>query len=319
MVHGSPLRSTVLGRNVLDSAPRFSIPFELSGGSLAIRRFVVQLETASRSLDPLLISGETGVGKSLAVEALHGLCDERATWRSIGADGFDERLCSRLAGDRRAPGFAVLVIDETGDLSGAAQRRLLRLLVARDGPRIIGTTSRDLSACVLRGTFLRGLLDRLGGHEVRVPPLRERREDLPVLVERILGELVSRYRRPVRGVAPEALERLVAHAWEGNLRELRHELARALLLTAPGDEIRAAALSPELRRSATHGRFTSSLRQRARDIERSMLARVLERHGWNVSAAARELKISRVGLSKKLRVLDMKRPAVAALAAAAPC
>jgi len=282
------------------------------GPSGAIRRLIDHLDLASRGLDPILIHGETGSGKSLAARMLYELCGAESGWTAIAAEAFDERLCSRLLHERRESSPSLLAIEEVGDLSGTAQRRLLRLLSSREGPRVIATTSRDLNLEVLRGTFLRALLDRLSSFEVEVPALRDRREDLPTLIEGLLVELATRYRKSVRGMSPEALDLLLEHSWGGNLRELRHELARALLLTPAGEEIRAAALSPDLLRGARSGRWTSSLRQRAREIERSLLTRVLETNGWNVSAAARELKISRVGLSKKLRVLDMKRPAASA-------
>ncbi len=283
------------------------MPTDFLGSSLAIRRLVDHLDLASRGLDPVLICGETGSGKSLAARMLYELCGADSGWAAISADAFDERLCSRLMSDRRDLPPSLLAIEEVGDLSGAAQRRLLRLLSSR-GPRVIATTSRDLHLEVRRGLFLRSLLGRLSSFEVAVPALRERLEDLPVLVERILVELSTRYRKGVRGMSAEAIDLLLGHPWNGNLRELRHELASALLLTPAGEEIRPSALSPDLHASARTGRSTSSLRQRAREIERSLLARVLDTNGWNVSAAARELKISRVGLSKKLRVLEMKRP-----------
>ncbi len=286
-----------------------AVPIEFSGSSSAVRRLIDHLDLASRGLDPVLIQGETGAGKSLASKMLYELCGVESGWTVIAADAFDERLCVRLIHERRAASPALLAIEEVGDLSGTAQRRLLRLLSSREGPRVIATTSRDLNLEVLRGTFLRALLDRLASFEVMVPALRERREDLPTLVERLLVEATTRYRKSVRGVSTDALDLLLDHSWGGNLRELRHELARALLLTPAGEEIGVGALSPDLRRNGQAGRWTSSLRQRAREIEKGLLERVLKHNGWNVSAAARDLKISRVGLSKKLRVLDMKRPA----------
>jgi two-component system response regulator HydG len=289
-----------------------AVPTEFSGPSGAVRRLIDHLDLASRGLDPVLIQGETGSGKSLASRMLYELCGAESGWTAISADAFDERLCSRLVHERRESPPSLLAIEEVGDLSGTAQRRLLRLLSSREGPRVIATSSRDLNLEVLRGTFLRALLDRLASFAVTVPALRDRREDLPTLVERILVELATRYRKNVRGVSAEALSLLLEHSWGGNLRELRHELARALLLTPAGEEIAATALSPDLVRGSRCGRWTSSLRQRAREIERSLLSRVLETNGWNVSAAARELKISRVGLSKKLRVLEMKRPVATA-------
>ncbi len=308
MTHSTFEPSRTLPRALRPSLRDAHVPIEFSGASSAIQRLIDHLDLASRGLDPVLIRGETGSGKSLASRMLYELCGAESGWTAISADAFDERLVSRWVGEQRETLPSLLAIEEVGDLSGAAQRRLLRLISAREGPRVIATTSRDLNLEVLRGTFLRTLLDRLNSFEVEVPALRERREDLPILIERILAELGARYRKSVRGVTQEALGLLLGHSWDGNLRELRHELARAFLFSPAGEEIGSPSLSPDLRRESCTMRWPSSLRQRAREIERRLLSRVLEQNGWNVSAAAREFKISRVGLSKKLRVLDLRRP-----------
>jgi two-component system response regulator HupR/HoxA len=155
-----------------------------------------------------------------------------------------------------------------------------------------------------------------------VPSLRDRREDLPLLIEHFLVELCQVHGKRISGLSPAALELLLAHGWEGNVRELRSEIERAVILApdAPestanpvgpaGIEIDPRALSPDLLPvgMSSAGQVTSSLKQRSRALEKKMLAEVLTKNRWNVAATARELGISRVGLSKKLRSLELKRP-----------
>jgi len=213
-----------------------------------------------------------------------------------------------------------LFIDEVAELPAEAQRELWRLLEAvrrrppglspRGAVRIVCSTSRDLRAEVERGTLRDDLHSRLRSFVLPVPSLRERRDDLPLLAERFLAELAPVYGKRIPGISPAALALLLAHGWEGNVRELRNEIERAVLLTPDGAEVEPRALSPDLlpTGAASAGLAAASLKQRSRALEKKMLAETLGRNRWNVAATARELGISRVGLSKKLRSLDLKRP-----------
>lgn len=277
------------------------------GQSAVMRQFVAQLRAAAISTEPLLLRGETGVGKSLSAQFVHRIENaRRGSFLAVRGPEVDERFCSAL-GAGNFGSLATLAIEEVADLASPGQRRLLRLLSSKDAPRIIATSARDGEMAILRGTLLRSLWDRLRAIEVHVPSLRERREDIPLLADAFRSEFNGRYGRAVESVDEDALELLVDHSWAGNVRELRNEIARAVLV-ASTPKIRVGDLSPDLQRGRQGSRGLSSLRQRSREIERGVVSRVLERHGWNVSAAARELGISRVGLSKKLRVLEIWRP-----------
>ena len=287
------------------------------GQSSVMLQFVAQLRAAAISAEPLLISGETGVGKSLSAQFVHRIEGaRRGSFLAVRGPEVDERFCSAMSAGKFGS-LATLAIEEVADLAPPGQRRLLRLLSGKDAPRIISTSARDGEAAILRGTLLRSLWDRLRAIEIRVPSLRERRDDIPVLAEAFRSEFCRRYGRAVESVGEDALEVLVGHTWDGNIRELRNEIARAVLV-ASTSRIRLSDLSPDLQRGRRGPRGLSSLRQRSREIERGVVSRVLERHGWNVSAAARELGISRVGLSKKLRVLEIWRPGSGRLESAAP-
>jgi DNA-binding NtrC family response regulator len=296
---------------------------EMIGQAPPMRDLFRRLERASRGDGPVLIEGESGVGKRLAARTLHAIAGghssraaalfflydpaQRPTGRSGGLD---------TAVARAGASGGTLFIREVGDLAGAAQRELLRLLASRrrtfgagPGLRVVCTSSRSLRPDLERGTFHEDLHAQLRACVLPVPSLRERLEDLPLLAEHFLREAACRYGRRVLGVSAAAMDRLEAHPWEGNVRELRAEMERAVLLTPAGRQIEPPALSPDiLSPGAPRAPRPGSLKLRARELEKRVVARALAKNGWNVAATARELGISRVGLSKKLKVLDLHRP-----------
>jgi DNA-binding NtrC family response regulator len=299
---------------------------EMIGRSPAMRDLFRRLERASRGDGPVLIEGETGVGKRLAARTLHALSlparDGAVSTphpfltydpqRSAGRPGGLDAAIARAGGAR-----GTLFIREVGDLTAAAQRELLRLLAAgrrssfRAGGtvRVVCTSSRSLRPDLERGAFHEDLHAQLRVCVLPVPSVRDRREDLPLLLEHFLREAGRRHGRRVAGVSAAAMDLLAAHPWEGNVRELAAETERAVLLTADGRLVEPAALSPDiLSPGAPRTPRPGSLKLRARELEKRVVARALAKNGWNVAATARELGISRVGLSKKLKVLDLRRP-----------
>jgi DNA-binding NtrC family response regulator len=295
----------------------------LLGRAPAMQELFRRLEKASHSPSPVLIEGETGAGKRLTASTLHAMGPGAAgPFVAVDAASLEGRqgnvLATLLSQSQERGG--TLFIDEVADLPAEAQRELWRLLEAarrrplglppRAAVRIVCSTSRDLRAEVERGALREDLHSRLRSFVLPVPSLRDRRDDLPLLLGHFLAELAPAHGKRIPGFSPAALALLVAHTWEGNLRELRNEIERAVVLTPDGAEIEPRALSPDLAspEAANAGPATLSLKQRSRALEKKMLTEALGRNRWNVAATARELGISRVGLSKKLRSLDLRRP-----------
>jgi DNA-binding NtrC family response regulator len=319
----------------LDVVPSQSRRFgELVGDSLAMREVFAVLETVAAADVTVLIEGETGTGKELAARAVHDASPRRkAPFVAVDCGALPENLLdSELFGHvrgaftgaasartgvfARADGGTIF-LDEIGRIPAPVQARLLRVLEERvikplgaDAERaidvrVIAASRDDLDAEVAAGRFRADLLYRLGVVRIALPPLRSRREDLPVLIAELL-------RRRGLDTAPAGpgLDRLLAHGWPGNVRELRNVLDRALALApgargfadlairvepAPiaGDDplpIRADLPFGEAKQLVLHG------------FERRYLADLLARTGNNLSAAAREAEVDR----KHLRALARK-------------
>jgi DNA-binding NtrC family response regulator len=277
----------------------------------------------------VLITGESGTGKELAARSLHAL-SPRSKERFVGVncaalppDLLESELFGHVKGaftgatqDREglfgAARAGTLFLDEIGEASPAVQVKLLRALEERTYSRVgstreedadvrlIAATNRDLGVEVAEKRFREDLFYRLHVVPLEMPPLRSRREDIPVLAELFLERSASRYDLPVPLLSRDALEALLAYTWPGNVRELQHELEAALLL-AGSDELRAAHL-PRVSRALSLPRPTDAARpflfpaadepmphlKEIRDaFERAYLIEVLRRSGGSAAAAAR--------------------------------
>jgi DNA-binding NtrC family response regulator len=200
-----------------------------------------------------------------------------------------------------------LFLDEIANVPLAQQAKLLRVLqtgefervgssrTRRVSVRLVSATNADLHREAAEGRFREDLLFRINTVEVRLPPLRDRREDIPALAAHFLRRHAQRYRRPVESLDPEALRVLLAHPWPGNVRELDHVLERAVLM-ARGPVLEAAELG--LRTPAPGA---GALEQMTLDeVERVLIQKALARHGGNVSEAAKTLGLSRSALYRRL-------------------
>ena len=186
--------------------------------------------------------------------------------------------------------------------------------------RVISATNRDLEEDVRSGRFREDLYYRIATFPIPLPPLRERREDIPLLVEHLLGLAAKRLEKELDGIAPAALALLEAYEWPGNVRELQNEIERAASLTPRGSRIAVAQLSEKVRAGvapAAEGGGTraegvavagESLWTALERFEREHLRRSLAEHEGNVSRAARTLGISRVALQRKMKVLGLRPP-----------
>jgi transcriptional regulator with GAF, ATPase, and Fis domain len=300
------------------------------------------MESAAASPITVLIEGETGTGKELVARGIHGASPRAsAPFVAVNCAAVPEALLeSELFGHRRgsftgatqdqrglfeAASGGTVLLDEVGEMAPAMQAKLLRVLqegevmpIGERRPRpvdvrVVSATNRDLVAEARAGRFRDDLYFRLSAFPIHVPPLRERRLDIPPLADRFLAEAAERHRKRIPGIAPAALDLLVGFGWPGNLRELRNEIERAVALACDGETIGPRHLSAKLSAVRTASdveepataeaarRTSSDLRDARTAFEMEFVAKVLREHKGNRSRAARALGISRVALQKKLK------------------
>ena len=287
------------------------------------------MERVGPSEANVLITGEHGTGKEVVARWIHTVSERaKSTLVAVNAGGFSEGVFeSELFGhvkgaftDAKTDRIGcfelahqgTLFLDEIANISLQQQAKLLRVLesgeiqrvgsskIRRVDVRILSATNAKLAEIVAGGEFREDLLYRLNTVEIRLPPLRERKEDLPTLAIHFLTRQRSRYGRQVEGFADDAMQALMSHPWPGNVRELEHTVERAILM-AQGDRIRAEDLG--LRRRAEGGPQMDELTLDA--AERLLIERALSRNDGNVSKAADDLGLSRSALYRRLQRYDL--------------
>jgi len=210
----------------------------------------------------------------------------------------------------------LLRVLQDGELTPVGDSRPRRVDV-----RVICATNRDLAAEVTRRTFREDLYYRVGAFPIRLPSLRERREDIPLLAERFLAGAAERHRKRLSGIEPAAMALLVRFEWPGNVRELENEIERAAALARDGDAITPGQLSSKVAAAveraagaseqpsttaASTNRAGSPLRSARTAFEVRYITEVLRQQGGNVSRAARALGLSRVMLQKKMKDFGLR-------------
>jgi len=291
----------------------------------------------------VLLSGESGTGKELAARALHynslrgeqpfvvencgALPDELLESELFGykRGAFTGAVEDRVGLFERANGGSVF-LDEIGEVSPAFQVKLLRVLQEGEirplgsgrtrnvDVRVIAATNKDLEAEVHAGRFREDLYYRLATVTVTLPPLRERKGDIPVLAKSLLDKAIRDLGKKVRGFSDEALACMQAYHWPGNVRELQNEV-RHMLVMGSGDELGADLLTSRVLSATPHEDplledlpgLQGSLKERVEALEARILRETLIRHRWNKSRAARELGLSRVGLRSKLERYGLEK------------
>ena len=302
------------------------------GRSEAMRRIEALVERVADVRCPVLIQGESGTGKELVARALH----ERSPWSErpfvvIDCGALTETLLeSELFGhekgaftgaDRTRQGLleaasgGTVFLDEIGNISPALQAKLLRVVqegeITRVGGvrpirvdvRFVAATHRDLEAMVREGGFRHDLYHRLNVVRIALPPLRDRREDIPLLVQHFVEEFARRYGRTVRGFDAESMRRLMDYHWPGNVRELRNVVERHVAL-ADGPELRLEGLEPAPEppghAPGEGGAIDADLPTLA-ELERRYILKVLERFGGSRERAAAALGINKSTLWRRLQ------------------
>lgn len=293
---------------------------------------------------PVLIHGETGTGKELLARAIHfnslrmNSPMHVQNCGGVGGDTLHSELFGHVRGaftgaisDRlglfRAADGGTVFLDEISEVSPGFQVSLLRFLQEGEvkplgldtmhhaDVRIIAASNQPLEDLVERGEFRRDLYYRLKGFELVIPPLRERPEDIPVLTQFFVEKYAGVVGRRVVGVTQEALDRLSAYEFPGNVRELETEIRRMVAVTDQGGYMSARHLSPEI--AAAKPRQTKqdlaafaaegdSLKEMVENLERRIVSDALNRNHWNQSKAAVELGLSRVGLANKIKRYDLQ-------------
>jgi DNA-binding NtrC family response regulator len=294
-------------------------------GALGVSPAMEAVERMLARLAPLpttvVFRGETGVGKEVCARRLHALsCPDRpfvpVNCAAIPAELVERELFG--AADGGHAGYAaqtadgVLFLDEIAELAPAVQPKLLRLVedrrfrplgAAADAAfeaRVLCATKEDLAARVEAGLFRADLFFRLNIVEVAVPPLRERPEDVPWLLDRFVAEFARRYGAPAAGVSDAAEAAAVAHDWPGNVRELRNRVERAVALGAEA-RLTAADLFPERARGPEESETLASLAEAREAAENAQILRALKATGGGLTDAARLLGVSRTTLWEKMR------------------
>ena len=294
---------------------------------------------AAVTMLPILIQGETGTGKELLASAIHLHSDRKDQPLLVHNCGgmSDELLHSELFGHKRgsftgavsdrlgllpAADGGTVFLDEIADVSPKFQVSLLRFLQEGEikplgsdeikycDVRVIAACNQDLEKMVEEGQFRQDLYYRLNGFELRIPPLRQRLDDIQVLANFLINKFASTLGKRVLGATPDVIEKFQHYEWPGNVRELENELKRMMALTDNGSYISTEQLSPNIRdvkvKPQSYGGVAldlagGSLKEKVEEIEVRIISEALLQNRWNQSKTASALGLSRVGLSNKIK------------------
>ncbi len=311
---------------------------ELIGDSAALQRALKAIEKVAPTDSTVLITGETGTGKELVAQAVHQLSPRKAkplitvNCAALPPTLIESELfghekgaftgaTTRKLGRFELADRGTLFLDEVGEIPLDLQAKLLRVLEVQElervggsrtlrvNVRVLAATNTDLAQAVKNGTFRKDLYYRLRVFPIALPPLRERREDIPALARHFAKKYAARHRKPVTRIAAPALRALAAYDWPGNVRELEHVIERAVIL-AQGPSLTLEELGGEF---AADG-AACKLRESAAlaDVERAHILDVLHRTRWVVAGrhgAAATLGLKRSTLQHRMKKLGIKKPA----------
>jgi DNA-binding NtrC family response regulator len=306
---------------------------KLVGTSQAMRQVYTTIEQVARSAVSVLITGESGTGKEVVAQTIHQLSPRAAhPFVAINCSAIPETLMeSELFGHERGAftgaitrregcfelaNTGTLLLDEIAEMPAALQAKLLRVLedrrVRRLGSpkeiavdvRVLAATNKNPHEAVARGELREDLLYRLNVIHLELPPLRERREDLPLLAQYMMDELRERHQRQARLIAPEVLEIFARHTWPGNVRELRNVVEHAVII-CEGQRIEKQHLPPQLfagRARAREDTITLPVGVSLDEAERQLILKTLIKTNNNKTRAAELLQISLKTLHNKLKL-----------------
>ncbi len=303
------------------------------GKSAPMQNLYRLLERVATSDATILVQGENGTGKELIAKALHyNSARKKNRMIPVNCGAFNENLLeSELFGHVKGSftGAAkdkkglfeeadggTLFLDELGETSMAMQVKLLRVLqdgtfspvgstqVRKSNVRVVAATNRDLTDMVKKGTFREDLYYRLNVINLTVPPLRDRKDDIKLLVDAFLAGNAKATAKPIKTVAADCMEVLMNYDWPGNVRELENEIERLCVLNGDEKNITAEYISPRITSLVKAGnagvRFSGSLKGTMEEVERQMISEGLVKHRYNRSRLAKDLGMSRASLISKI-------------------
>jgi two-component system, NtrC family, response regulator AtoC len=333
---------TLARRDARPEEPSVRGRFRLVGQAPAIRQIYGVVEKVASTPSTVLITGESGTGKELIARALHENSARHAgpfikincaaipkTLMESELFGYEKGAFTGAVGAK--PGRfelahgGTLFLDEIGEIPVEMQVKLLRVLQESEFERVGGiktikvdvrlvtATNRDLVQDISAGSFREDLYYRLNVVPIHIPPLRERREDIPLLVEHFLAKFNDRLKKQIDSVSADAISRLISYHWPGNIRELENLMERTMLF-CERSEIQVSDLPPEIGglppASAAGSPNAASLKEAVRAeterVERELIQKALDETGGNVTQAARKLKISRKSLQTKMKELGLR-------------
>ncbi|MAE65916.1 MAG: sigma-54-dependent Fis family transcriptional regulator [Phycisphaeraceae bacterium] len=307
------------------------------GNSPAIHQIIRTMRQVAASDIPVLVTGGSGTGKELVAKAIHNN-SERARQRfvplncaGLSESILEDELFGHVKGaftgaDKDREGrfeyadHGTLFLDEVGDMPLIMQAKLLRVLesgeVIRLGineprhvnVRLISATNRDLGRMVEQNEFREDLFFRIKGVELVIPPLRERREDIPLLTRHYVKSFAEQHGRPVPSISEDAQHILMQYDWPGNVRELIN-VVQSMVVIADSDELTARQIPPQIRAASgesDEGRIESTAGMSLEQLEKQAIREALRRHGGNREAAARDLGIGERTLYRKLKEYGLK-------------
>lgn len=308
--------------NIIGESPRMKI----------IKEEVVK---AARSQGRVFIYGESGTGKEVVARALHDASDRRdkdfieVNCAAIPHELIESELFGHEKGsftgafERKKGKFELadggtIFLDEIGDMSLPTQAKVLRITETQEfqrvggsnkikvDVRIITATNKNLQEEIKNGNFREDLYFRLNVIPISIPPLRERKDDIPFFVDHFLKIFAQRYGQKAKKVSKSALDALMSHDWPGNVRELKNTIERFVIMS-PSDIIDVKGLS-FIKETETDYMSYKTLREAREQFERHFIIRKLQENNWNISKTAEELGIERSNLHKKIRALKIEIP-----------
>src|SRR5438874_459325 len=340
------VRTQKLEEEVGELRERAERDYQLVGDSASMKELKSQIELAAPTKATVLIQGESGTGKELVAREIHRRSSRaRMPFVQVNCAAIPEELIeSELFGHEKgsftgavrkqtgkfvAADGGTIFLDEIGDMSLRTQAKVLRVLqegevepvgsatVIKVDVRVIAATNKDLTDEIRAGRFREDLYYRLNVIPIRTPPLRERRDDIPILAQHFATLLAQEHNKHEKKFTPAALRALQDAQWRGNVRELRNMIERLVIMVAP-EQIDIADLPAEFFRAAagimSSAMHLAKLQDFKDEAEKAFILAKLREHGWNVSKTAESIDTPRSNLYKKIEQYNIKREGGAVVA-----